>query len=62
MKMRKLVYISGALFSAITLLSILFKLLHFQGAYTLLIIGIIGLALIFIPLYAVYRYTKNKQK
>lgn len=60
--MRKIVYISGALFSSITLLSVLFKMLHFQGAQIVLIIGIVGLALIFIPLYAIYRYTKNKQK
>lgn len=60
--MRKTVYISGALFSSITLLSILFKLLHFQGAQTLLIIGIIGLALVFIPFYAIYKYNENKKK
>ncbi|MBP8791952.1 MAG: hypothetical protein KBE41_08930 [Lutibacter sp.] len=60
--MRKIVYISGALFSSITLLSVLFKMLHFQGAQIVLMIGIVGLALIFIPLYAIYRYTKNKQK
>jgi len=60
--MRKIAYISGALFSAITLLSFLFKLLHFQGAQTLVMIGIVGLALIFIPFYTVYKYNKNKQK
>ena len=60
--MRKIVYISGALFSSITLLSVLFKMLHFQGAQIVLMIGIVGLALIFIPLYAIYLYTKNKQK
>jgi hypothetical protein len=60
--MRKIIYISGALFSSITLLSILFKILHLQGAQTLLIIGILGLAFIFIPLYAIYKYNKNKPK
>jgi hypothetical protein len=57
--MKKIVYVSGALFSSITLLSFLFKLLYLQGAQTLLIIGILGLALIFIPFYALYKY---KQK
>ncbi|WP_415859553.1 GldL-related protein [Aureibaculum sp. 2210JD6-5] len=60
--MRKTVYIAGVLFSSITLLSILFKLLHLQGAQILLIIGIVGLALLFIPLYAIYRYNKDKRK
>jgi len=58
--MRKIVYISGALFSSIAILSILFKLLHLQGAQILLIIGIGGLALIFVPVYALYRYNKKK--
>lgn len=57
--MKKIVYISGALFSSISLLSVLFKLLHLQGSQTLLIIGILGLALVFIPLYTIYKY---KQK
>ena len=60
--MRKITYISGALFSCITLLSVLFKVLHLQGAQTLFIIGMTGLALIFIPFYAKYKYDKNKQK
>jgi len=59
--MRKMVYISGALFSSITILSILFKLLHLQGAQILLIIGTGGLALIFVPVYALYRYNKKKK-
>ncbi|SDB36683.1 hypothetical protein SAMN03097699_0934 [Flavobacteriaceae bacterium MAR_2010_188] len=57
-----MVYISGALFSSITLLSILYKLLHLQGAPTLLNVGIVGLAFVSIPLYAIYKYNKNKQK
>jgi hypothetical protein len=60
--MKKIVYASGGLFSSITLLSILFKLLHLQGAQTLLIIGILGLALFFIPLYAIYKYNEKKNK
>ena len=60
--MRKAVYISGTLFSSLTLLSILFKLLHLQGAPTLLVIGMAGLAFIFIPFYAKYKYDKSKNK
>jgi len=60
--MRKAVYISGALFSSITLLSVLFKMLYWQGAQTLLIFGVVGLALVFIPLFAVYQYTKRKKQ
>jgi len=59
--MRKTVYISGALFSSLTVISFLFKLLHLQGAETLLIIGIGGLALIFIPAYALYKYNQKKK-
>ena len=59
--MRKAVYISGTLFSSLTLLSILFKLLHLQGAVTLLFLGLVGLAIIFIPLVAIYKY-KNRKK
>jgi len=61
-QMRKAVYITGTLFSAITLLSILFKMLHWQGAQTLLILGVVGLALIFIPLFAIYSYMKRKNR
>lgn len=58
--MKKLVYLSGAGFSSITLLSVLFKLLHLQGATTLLIIGLGGLALVWIPAFAKYRYDQSK--
>jgi hypothetical protein len=58
--MRKFVFISGALFSSSTLLSILFKLMHWPGATILLILGLAGLALLFIPFYAFYQYNKGK--
>ena len=56
--MKKLVVISGALFSSMTLLSVLFKVLHWQGAAELLIVGIFGLAIIFIPALAKYLYDR----
>ncbi len=58
--MKKLAYISGALFSSITVLASLFKLLHLQGAQILLAVGLAGIALIFIPAYAKYRYDRTK--
>lgn len=56
--MKKLVVISGALFSSMSLLSVLFKLLHWQGAAELLIVGMFGLAVVFIPALAKYLYDK----
>jgi len=58
--MKLIAYISGALFTSITLLSMLFKIMHWPGAATGLIIGYTGLALIFIPSFAIYRYNKSK--
>jgi len=58
--MKKITYISGALFSSITLLSVLFKMMHWQGASVLLMVGLGGLAIIFIPFFAIYKYNKDK--
>ncbi|MDD3322608.1 MAG: hypothetical protein PHS59_14310 [Paludibacter sp.] len=58
--MKKLVYISGALFSSITVLSVLFKIMHLSGATILLYFGLIGFALIFIPAFAKYKYDKTE--
>lgn len=58
--MKKLVYSSGALFSSMTVLAILFKLMHLKGANELLIFGLAGIAIIFIPFYAKYKYDKTK--
>ena len=54
--MKKIAFTSGALFSSSTLLSGLFKILHLQGATFLLTAGLTGLALIFIPTFAIYKY------
>jgi len=53
---KKIAFTSGALFSSLTLLSILFKMLHLQGATFLLTSGLMGLALVFIPTFAIYKY------
>ncbi|WP_170264957.1 GldL-related protein [Salibacter halophilus] len=57
--MKKAAYIFGALFSSLTLLGLLFKFMHWPGATIGLVFGVGGLALIFIPVYAVYRYGKS---
>ncbi|WP_165366151.1 GldL-related protein [Brumimicrobium glaciale] len=58
--MKLIAYISGSLFTSITLLSMLFKIMHWPGGAIGLIIGYCGLALIFVPSFAVYRYNKIK--
>lgn len=57
--MKKLVYVSGALTSMMALLGILFRLLHWPGGSILLVIGIAGFAVIFIPSLAKYKYDKE---
>jgi len=58
--MKNLVFISGALFSSLTLLGGLFKIQHWPGASILLVLGLAGLAVIFIPSFAKYKYDKDK--
>jgi len=57
--MKKIVFISGALFSSLTLIGILFKIMHWPGATITFAFGLTGLALIYIPFYAVYKYKKD---
>lgn len=57
--MRKLAYTSGAISSSLALLGLLFKIQHWPGASIMLILGIGGLALVFIPSFAKYRYNKQ---
>jgi len=54
--LKKITFFSAALFSSMTLLSVLFKLLHLQGATILLTGGLMGLALVFIPAFSLYKY------
>ena len=58
--MKRLTFISAALFSSLTVLGILFKILHWPGAGPFLLFGLVGIALIFIPSYAKYQYDKDK--
>jgi len=59
--MKKLVYISGTLFSMLTVLGILLKIDHWPGGIALLTLGLGGIALIFIPSFAIYKYNKDKK-
>tara|TARA_S200000501_G_scaffold224821_1_gene210749 strand:- start:477 stop:650 length:174 start_codon:yes stop_codon:yes gene_type:complete len=54
--LKKITYISAGMFSSMTLLAVLFKILHLQGATVLLTIGLMGLALVFIPAFLLYKY------
>ena len=56
--MRKNVYITGALFAMLQVLAGLFKILHWPGAESLLILST-GMALIFIPALARYLYSRG---
>lgn len=47
-------------FGSLTVLSVLFKMMHYQGASALLIVGLTGISLVFIPFYAKYRYDKSE--
>ena len=58
--MRKALYLSAVISVSSTLLSVLFKLMHLQGANELLILGMGGLALVVIPLAGVYWYSKRR--
>jgi hypothetical protein len=54
--MKKAAFITGTLFGSLTLISILFKVMHWPGAGIGLVIGVAGFALIGLPLIAFQRY------
>lgn len=58
--MKKLAFISGSLFSSLTVLGVLFKIHYWPGASILIILGLAGLALVFSPSFAKYKYDKDK--
>lgn len=57
--MKLFTYIFGALFSMITVLGYLFKITHWVGADLLLMVGLLGIAFIFIPSFFIYKYRKS---
>lgn len=58
--MKKLTFISGVLFSSLTILGALFKIQHWPGASILIVLGLTGVALVFIPSFAKYKYDQDK--
>jgi len=57
--MKKAAFILGTLFGSLTLMGMLFKVMHWPGAGISLVIGVSGFALIGLPLLMAYRYQKN---
>jgi hypothetical protein len=61
--MKKLVYFTGTFTAIITLLGVLLNIMHWQfGPITsglLLVPGLIGFSLIFIPLFVKYSYDRD---
>ncbi|MEP4532035.1 MAG: hypothetical protein ABJ004_03040 [Cyclobacteriaceae bacterium] len=55
MNMKRLTYISGFLFALIATIGLLFKLLHWPGA-TLFLIGLLGMASVFVPLVLINKF------
>ncbi len=58
--MRLLVYILGSAAAMLTVAGLLFKMMHWPGTGYIITLGM-GLLMICIPIYAIYRYNKNKQ-
>ena len=56
MNMKRLTYISGFVFSLALSAGALFKIFHQPGAMILLMIGVLGIAFIFIPMLLVEKY------
>jgi len=56
--MKKAAFILSTLFGSLTILGILFKVMHWPGAGIALVLGVAGFALIGLPLLAVHRYRK----
>ncbi len=54
--MKLLIFITGALFSSLSTLGILFRVMHYPAANALLIFGLAGISLFFIPSYVIYKY------
>jgi len=57
--MKLAAYFTSTLFTSLTLLAILFKLMHWPGANPGFVFGFGGLALFAVPLMAIYKYKNN---
>ncbi len=58
--MKTLAIISGSLSLSIIPIGVMFKIMHWQGAGVILLIGIGLFSLVFIPSLAVYLFKKSK--
>jgi uncharacterized protein involved in response to NO len=58
--MKQLAFISGALSISLTGLGILFKIMHWQGASILWVLGLGLFAILFVPSVTKYLYDKEK--
>lgn len=58
--MRLATYISGTLSVMFVIMGVLFKIQHWPGAQKILAVGLGIFGLIFVPVYAIYRYKKTK--
>lgn len=56
------IYLIGMFTGMITILGTLFKVQHWPGASIMLTLGLAGLALVFLPMYASYRIKESKEK
>ncbi len=58
--MRLTVFILGTILIMIILTGLLFRLLHFNGANELIMLGMTPFIFLFVPLAAIYQYRKGK--
>jgi hypothetical protein len=54
--MRGIAYLSGTIFLMLTIMGALFKLMHWPGAGITLVVCVVGLALIALPIIAIYKF------
>lgn len=58
--MKKFVFITGAVSISLTMIAVMFKLMHWPGAGVILLAGVTIFALMFIPTLSVYLYKNTK--
>ena len=56
--MKGLAYGTAGIFTSLTLIGVLFKVMHWPGANIALVLGIAGLSLLTIPIVAVYKFRR----
>ncbi|MEJ8802008.1 GldL-related protein [Pontibacter sp. H249] len=58
--MRLSVYILGAFTAMVIILGSLFKLMHWAGADMMIVLGWSMAAILYVPLFSIYKYRKGK--